>query len=200
MQHLGEGTHRKPGEEPGQHTGIDTGVFTQSDLEVFFRRKSRLIEKIQVYEITGLRAREDAGQFARPKIGEGLDDDAFEGWRRSRDVSNGLVDDIGLYCISMLVLNLCADEVTHVAEESDTDSGLLGNPREETHERPHLFGLMNEEVDISGHPVSEVGTGKRSAATQVAGDAGLASPHEIQDEFRDNTPVERITHDHPGSR
>src|SRR4051812_6979532 len=105
------------GEKPGQHAWIDSSVFAQGDFEIALGRESGLIEEIEVDEIARLGTREDAGQLACPQVGERFDNDSFEWRRRSRDVGNGLLNDVNFNTISIRSLQLRAHQVAHVAKQ-----------------------------------------------------------------------------------
>jgi len=74
-----------------------------------------------------------------------------------------------------------------------------GDAREHSDEGSHAFGIMNKEVNVSGHPMAQIGSGESRAASQVTGNARLAGPDEVEHEVRNDPPVERLTHGSPES-
>src|ERR1043165_1322774 len=89
--------------------------------------------------------------------------------------------------------------MAYVAQQGDAGFGILGGARKKPHQGPHLLGIMDEEVDISGRPVTEIGPGESRSASQVAGDPRLAGTDEVEDKVRDDPAVEGLTHRLPGS-
>jgi hypothetical protein len=158
-----------------------------------------LVKEIQIDKISWFRPRENAGQFACAQVGERLNDNALDRCRWSGDIGNGLMDDVGLNRVSVLVRKLRTYEMSHIAQQSDANPGLPGSPREKSHERPHFFGIVDEKVNVSGCPVSEVRSRESRSATQMTGDPDLTGTDEIQDEIRDDAAVEGVTHGLPGS-
>ncbi len=158
-----------------------------------------MIEKIEVDEIAGLGAREDTSQFARPQIGERFDDDLLDRGRRSRYVCDGLMNDIDLNTVSISVLKPGTHEVPHVAQQSDPDPGVCGGAWEKANEGSHVLDIMDEKVDVSGHPMTKINPGESRAATQMARDPPLAGTDEIEHEIRDDPAIESLTHCFRGS-
>ena len=190
---------RELGKEPGQHSRVNSGVFAQGDVEISLGRKPGLVEKIEVDEIARLGAREDTGQFARPEIRERFDDDLLDRGRWSRDVGDGLMNDIDLNTVSVSVLESGAHEMAHVAQQSDPYPGARGSAGEKTDEGSHVLSVMDEKIDVSGRPMAQIYPGESRPATQVTRDAPLASADEIEDEIRDDPAVESLTHRFHGS-
>jgi hypothetical protein len=113
---------------------------------------------------------------------------------------------VGSRSISGREAKLGAEEVRRGfrARQLQKDGSAIGmdielESWEEAHEGPHLFGIMDEKVNVSGHPVPEVRSRKSRAATKMTGDADLTGTDKVENKIRDNTSVEGLTHGLPES-
>jgi hypothetical protein len=55
--------------------------------------------------------------------------------------------------------------------------------------------LVNEQIDVGAESMGQVCTGQRRAPCEVADFARLYVANELDDRFRDHTPIELIQHD-----
>ncbi len=68
-----------------------------------------------------------------------------------------------------------SDVAPHVEGHASFGGGLV----QEADQRPHGLTVGDEEIDVAGHAVSEVGAGKGRASGQVTGSAGLTGSYKI---------------------
>jgi hypothetical protein len=87
-----------------------------------------------------------------------------------------------------------SDDVAGVALDGNRRSRLSRCLGQHPHELAHVVTVMDEQVAISGHPVSQIGAGKRGPTAQMAGNPLLAGSQEVEHRGRDHTPVEGAAH------
>jgi hypothetical protein len=160
-------------------TRVDASILAQGQGQVVLGRETGAVEIQQVDEVPGFGSGQQAGQLVGPQIGQRLDQEAVNRWRRRLEVCDRVEHQIQLDRRSG---ELCRrpNEGPGIPDHVRPSTGFMRRVRKGADQLPVEIAIVHEKVCVGGQAMAQVSAGQRCATAEMKRHPLLATLEQME--------------------